>query len=48
MRGYLPEHEANLGAAAVSLTEEVHLQVLGELYKWRSSSTLSQSVEQGP
>jgi hypothetical protein len=35
VEGYWREHEPALRAAAASLTEEVRLQTLDELYKWR-------------
>jgi hypothetical protein len=35
LAAYWREHESVLRAAATSMTEEVRLQTLNELYKWR-------------
>jgi hypothetical protein len=44
---YWREHESALRAAATSLTEEVRLQALGELYKWREQLDAQVNREAG-
>lgn len=46
VEGYWREHEPVLRAAAASLTEEVRLQALEELYKWRER--LNAQLQPGP
>ena len=47
LAAYWREHEPALRAAAASMTEEVRLQTLNELYKWRQQLDAQVRREEG-